>query len=114
VEKKIDMSYLEEVAAGDEEFLLDLIRTFIRQVPEFLENMKKYLENKEFFLLAREAHTAKSSVLLFGLHELSAKLKEFQLLAAKAENPETYPDYIREFEENCQQVIGYLRTHFHI
>ena len=41
MEKITDLSYLTEVAAGDREFLFELIDTFIRQVNEFSENMKK-------------------------------------------------------------------------
>ena len=105
MEKITDLSYLTEVAAGDREFLFELAETFIRQVNEFSENMKLYLREGQYELLAKEAHTAKSSVILFGLHRLGTRLKEFQLLAQDLDKVETYPDYIEEFEITCRQAI---------
>lgn len=109
VEKITDLSYVSEIAAGDEAFIKELIETFLLQVPEFSGNMKNYLQNKQYDLLAREAHTAKSSVMLFGLNQLAAMLKEFQLLAGKQEKVETYPGLISEFDEICGMAAEELK-----
>lgn len=109
MEKITDLSYLTEVAAGDREFLFELVDTFICQVNEFSENMKKYLREEKYELLAKEAHTAKSSVILFGLNRLGSRLKEFQLLAQDMDKIETYPDYIEEFEVTCRHAIEEIR-----
>lgn len=109
MEKITDLSYLTEVAAGDREFLFDLVDTFIRQVNEFSENMKQYLREEKYELLAKEAHTAKSSVILFGLHHLGDRLKEFQLRVHRLEGVETYPDFIDEFEGTCLHAIEEIR-----
>jgi HPt (histidine-containing phosphotransfer) domain-containing protein len=74
----------------------------------FTENMKNYLHKGLFDLLAREAHTAKSSVILFGLDHLAGRLKELQLLALNQDDTERFPDYIREFEETCLRAAKEL------
>lgn len=108
--KKItDLSYIAEIAAGDEVFLKELIETFLLQVPEFSGNMKKYLQNKQYDLLAKEAHTAKSSVMLFGLNQLASMLKEFQQLAEKQKKVETYQDLISEFDKICVLATDELK-----
>lgn len=109
LEKITDLSYLTDVAAGDREFLFELVETFIRQVSEFTDNMKLYLREGKYELLAKEAHTAKSSVILFGLHRLGSRLKEFQLLAQEMDRVESYPEYIAEFEETCRLAIEEIR-----
>jgi HPt (histidine-containing phosphotransfer) domain-containing protein len=105
VKKIINLDYIEEIAAGDRDFIREIIDTFILQIPMFTGNMKNYLHKGQFDLLAREAHTAKSSVILFGLDHLAGRLKEFQLLALKQEKTESYPDFIREFEETCLRAV---------
>jgi HPt (histidine-containing phosphotransfer) domain-containing protein len=105
VKKIINLDYIEEIAAGDRDFIREIIDTFILQIPMFTGNMKNYLHNGQFDLLAREAHTAKSSVILFGLDHLAGRLKEFQLLALKQEKTESYPDFIHEFEETCLRAV---------
>ena len=108
VEKIINLTYIEEVAAGDREFIKEMIETFMRQVPEFITHMQEFYIERDYQNLAKEAHTAKSSVMLFGLDELARRLKAFQLLAEKGEHAETYPGYIREFEQVCLTAISQL------
>jgi len=105
VEKITNLDYIEKIAAGDQAFIREILDTFILQIPMFTGNMKNYLQNGQFDLLAREAHTAKSSVILFGLSHLAKRLKEFQLLALEQEQPESYPDFINEFEKTCLKAV---------
>lgn len=108
MEKIINLTYIEEVAAGDREFIHEMIETFMRQVPEFVTHMQEHYVERDYQLLAKEAHTAKSSVMLFGLDGLAQRLKEFQLQAEKGVNPGTYVDYIKEFEQTCLTAISQL------
>jgi HPt (histidine-containing phosphotransfer) domain-containing protein len=103
-----DLSYLREIAAGDDLFIQEIIQTFIRQVPEFSEKMRTYLREEAFSQLAKEAHTAKSSVIIFGLNDLASRLKEFQLLVLNQHLPEQYMGFIEEFEDTCQRAIHEL------
>lgn len=111
MEKITDLNYISEIAAGDGSFIRELIDTFICQVPEFTQNMRKFLDQKQYGLLAKEAHTAKSSVMLFGLHPLASNLKEFQLLAENQDQIETYSDRIDEFEDICGKAIIELKNY---
>lgn len=113
MEKITDLGYLIEIAAGDQSFIEDIIDTFIRQVPEFTANMKRCLRERNYTGLAKEAHTAKSSVIIFGLHNLAGRLKEFQLLAEKMENTTVYENYIMEFENTCTRAIQEIKSEHH-
>ena len=75
-----NLDYLNEIASGDVNFKNDLIKIFLQQIPEFIANMKKFFDEKNWENLAKEAHTAKSSVLIFGMEETGANLKKIQLL----------------------------------
>ena len=77
----INLSYLEDLCDGNSEFKKELINIFLAQVPEFISNMKKYLESGDNDSLAKEAHTAKSSALIFSMEETGNVLKQIQLLA---------------------------------
>ena len=77
----MNLEYLEEVTAGDIDFKKELIDIFLKQVPEFISNMQKFFDVNDLENLAKEAHTAKSSALIFGLEETGAALKNIQRLA---------------------------------
>ncbi len=74
----IDFNHLNSIANGDENFKKELISIFLEQIPVFIRNMNKYFESRSYEKLAREAHTAKSSVLIFGMKDAGKLLKDIQ------------------------------------
>lgn len=108
--KYTNLSYLKEVSGEDPEFMKEMINIFISQIPEFIENMENHFKEGNYIDLGKEAHKAKSSVIIMGMEELGIKMKELQLLTEKNENIETYQNYISEFKNQCQGAIEELTT----
>lgn len=101
--KIIDFSHLNSIASGDDDFKKELIAIFLEQIPVFINNMKKYLDNNKLEKLAREAHTAKSSVLIFGMTNSGTLLKEIQLMAESKNSTEIQPS-LEEVEKELIQA----------
>ena len=101
--KIIDFSHLNSIASGDDDFKKELIGIFLEQIPVFINNMKKYLDNNKLEKLAREAHTAKSSVLIFGMTNSGTLLKEIQLMAESKNSTEIQPS-LEEVEKELIQA----------
>ncbi len=74
----IDIKVLNSLANDDADFKKELIRIFLDQIPGFVENMNQFYKENDFEKLGREAHTAKSSVLIFGMTNTGHLLKEIQ------------------------------------
>ena len=109
----VNLNYLEEISGGDDGFKKDLIQIFLKQIPEFISNMRQFLSEEKNELLAKEAHTAKSSVLIFMMEESGNKLKEIQLLAEKdntAPIPELLNDVESKLEGAQKELSSYLET----
>ena len=79
--QQIEIEKLDSISFGDNEFKKELIEIFLDQIPEFISNMKNFLEKGDLTHLAKEAHTAKSSVLIFGMTSTGNLLKEIQTLS---------------------------------
>ncbi len=79
--QQINIKQLDSVSLGDDEFKKELIEIFIEQIPLFISNMKQYFCDGDLINLAKEAHTAKSSVLIFSMVNTGKSLKEIQLLS---------------------------------
>lgn len=77
----INLDNLNSIAGGDEEFKKELIGIFLEQIPTFLKNMSELYIQNNFEKLGREAHTAKSSVLIFGMENTGNLLKDIELSA---------------------------------
>jgi HPt (histidine-containing phosphotransfer) domain-containing protein len=100
-----DLNYLKEITGGEPEIVREMVEMFIAQVEEFKENLAKYLADKNWTDLGKEAHNAKSSVLIVGMEDLGKNLKKLQLLTEANKEIETYPDYVRMFNEQCDAAL---------
>ncbi|MBN2806647.1 MAG: Hpt domain-containing protein [Prolixibacteraceae bacterium] len=100
-----DLSYLKEITGGEKSIVVEMVEMFIAQVDEFKTNMSQYLNDKNWIDLGKEAHKAKSSVLIVGMEELGKNLKKLQLLTEEEKEIETYPDYVKMFIEQCDAAV---------
>lgn len=88
---KIDFTSLNIVANNDEEFIKELMEIFLNQIPEFIKNLNQLFEENNWEKLGREAHTAKSSVRIFGMTDTGMLLNEIELWAANKNIDEIEP-----------------------
>ncbi len=100
---------IDEITAGDDEFKKDLIEIFIAQIPEFLKNMNDSLESDNFELLARESHSAKSSVLIFGMENTGTLLKQIEL-KSKIQSLNGLSALVKEAERDLLSVMSQLKV----
>ena len=105
----LNLSYLESMAGGDPEIIQEMKDIFIAQVPEFIENLNRYLREGQYIELGKEAHKAKSSVMIMGMNQLGKDLKTLQLATIAGTNEETYPQYVKEFEVQCLGAIEEMK-----
>ncbi len=105
---KTDLSYLQEMSGGNKDLVMEMISIFKSQVTEFAVNMENHLNNKEFELLGKLAHKAKSSVSIMGLNELAKDLKKLENLAKEGKKTEQYPVLIRKFKKETEEAIEEL------
>jgi len=89
--KIIDFSDLDTITSGDDNFKKELIGIFLEQIPDFISNMNQFFNESRWEKLAREAHTAKSSVMIFGMSNTGLLLKDIQLWAENENITEIEP-----------------------
>jgi len=106
----IDLNYLETITDGDPEMIQEMKDLFIAQVPEFIENLNRYLKEGKYIELGKEAHKAKSSIMIMGMEELSKDLKSLQQATIAGIDEETYPQYVKKFESQCLGAIEELKS----
>jgi HPt (histidine-containing phosphotransfer) domain-containing protein len=105
---KVDLTYLKNMSAGNKDLVLEMIGIFKSQVEEFTTEMDKLFADKEFELLGRLAHKAKSSISIMGLNDLAIDLKNFENLAKEGKEVDTYPQFIEKFKTETQQAVDEL------
>lgn len=106
--KFINTEYLDSVAGGDLSIMTEIINMFREQVVEFHDEMKKLLDDKQYFNLGLLAHKAKSSVAIMGMKDLAAMLKDFELQAKDGREAEKYGPYVERFREDTANAVKEL------
>jgi HPt (histidine-containing phosphotransfer) domain-containing protein len=100
---------MREMVGGDDEFLADLIDTFLKDAPQMLADMRQSLEAGDAEVLRRVAHSLKSNSDSFGataLGELCRKLEKM----GKANALEGADELITHADAEFTQVMAALET----
>jgi len=105
---KIDLSYLREMSGGNKELVLEMISIFQSQVVEFGQTMDQLLDSKQYELLGKLAHKAKSSVAIMGLENLAQRLKDLENSAREGINIETYANIVAIFKRETAEAVKEL------
>jgi PAS domain S-box-containing protein len=65
-----NLSYLRNVSGNNEDFIREMVSTFVQTVPPVLTEMQKCLQEKDWMRLSRLIHQIKPSFILLGIDDL--------------------------------------------
>jgi len=75
----IDLSYLEEIANGNTDFIVEMIDLFLQQAPESLAAIQGKIEKKDFQAAGSMAHKLKPTFAMIGVlagRELAERIEK--------------------------------------
>ena len=108
-EKLYDLSMVEEISGGNEEFVRQMIEVFLETVPESVELINKYYDQKDYFNLHKEAHKLKSTISTVQVPSFIDKLKLIENIAKNENGVEHLPQLIDEFNVVLPQAIDQIK-----
>jgi HPt (histidine-containing phosphotransfer) domain-containing protein len=106
--KFINMEYLDSISGGDHEIINEIVVLFKEQSVQIYNEMKSFLDAKNYTSLGLLAHKAKSSVAIMGMNDLAQMLKTFELQAREGIEPQLYSGYIERFRIDTEAAITEL------
>ncbi len=99
-DKKItDLSYLERISDGDQDFKIDMIDTFLDTSSTYIFEMKASLEINNWKKIGDIAHSLKPSFTLMGMDENKKLIQEIEFAGRKADNIQLIPVLIDQLEK---------------
>jgi|ERR1035437_3515105 HPt (histidine-containing phosphotransfer) domain-containing protein len=104
-----DLAYLRNMSGDNPDIIKEMIGIFIEQAEEYIRDMKKNLEDKNYDAIGKLAHKAKSSISIMGMNDLAADMKTLELLAKEEKEKENYPVFIDKFVSQTQLAITELK-----
>ncbi len=75
---QIDLSYLNEVAGGSEEFMVEMIDMFLEQTPDYFIQIDQSIDDKNWTKVAEIAHKIKPTLTFMGVDFAKDKMAEVE------------------------------------
>jgi len=107
--KIIDLSYLNEVSDGDQDFEIDLMNTFISQSPILMDRLTLLLKKKKYQEMTPVAHKFKSTLTVFGIYPIYEKILKVETDTRSEINLEGLPELLDEIKALVEEAIAELQ-----
>lgn len=105
-EKVCNFNYLNEMVGGKSNLIMEIMDTFLIQVPADLRLINDAIVKKNYSDIKSFAHKMKSSVSIMGISVLTPILQEMMTLGEKKMNIEKINDLNQRLNLICKKAIG--------
>ena len=107
IETLFDLQYLKSISGNNQEFVREMVHTFIQSVPLLITEMETALELRDGLVISRVAHQIKPTLTLLGIHQLKDSAIQIEEMANKKITP-TVILQVNKFTQTCRKVIEEL------
>ena len=103
-----NLAYLRSVSGNNEEFIREMVLTFIQTIPQVLEDMKTAMNIQDWIKLSRLAHQIKPSFILMGLDSLRSDIVFIEENSKQETNLVEVERIANEFIDQCYSMLPEL------
>jgi FOG: HPt domain len=114
IEKHYNLDYLNSISGGDQDFILDMLQTFVTNAPEELSKIKSLVQNENWQKAGEDAHKFASSLLFLGLDQLKHFATQIEEFGINQVNMDQIPVLLTQLEDGCNLLIGELKRDFNV
>ena len=105
---------LNEMADGDDDFILSVVTVFLEEVPQDLEDLEKAIAEGDFEQVYKLSHKIKPNVDILGMEQTRAIALELETLGKDHGNMDLIKTKFPALKKDIHQVIAELRKDFDI
>lgn len=103
---------IEEMAEGDQDFVLSVVSVFIEEVPEDLEALEHAIATGDYDQIYKMAHKIKPNVDLLGMEQARANSLEIETLGKTEGDMDTIRAKFPILKKDIHQALEELRNDF--
>lgn len=101
---KIDLSYLEEVASGDESFVKQMLEMFKSSTVTELDKIDQYYAKQDWAMVGLTAHKIKAPIQMLGQNELADMVVMIEKLGKNYTEPNNLAEMIRNLRLQIEEL----------
>jgi HPt (histidine-containing phosphotransfer) domain-containing protein len=110
--KNYSLEYLKSISGGDEEFIQDMIQTFVSSVPEELGKIKNFIDLSDWHKVGEIAHKFCSNLLYLELENIKEIANNIETSGLAMEHTEMIPVLFEKLTNACNEIIQELKRDF--
>ena len=104
----LDLSFLNEIADGSNEFIIESIDMFLHHTPEMMQMITTGIADKDWTVVAQASHKLKPNLGFFGMPISQATIQEVELMAkAGAPDPDALISKFNEVKAIVDENLNY-------
>ena len=107
---KVDLTYLQDLADGDENFVNEVITMFLNDAPDVLKQVMLYPQTENYQLLKTSVHKLKSSLRMLGNESISDIAQDIETLLHQHEPSPILLPMVMGFVAKTNQFLDSLRA----
>jgi len=107
-----NLDKINEMAEGDEDFIISVISVFLEEVPEDLEGLEKAINCRDYENIYKLAHKIKPNVDILGMEHTRAKALEIETLGKSTGSMEEIEEKFPILKKDVLQVVTELKNDF--
>lgn len=111
--KIYDLQQVQEMASGDKEFIKEIVKAFLEELPPDVAQMREAAENNNPELAYGFVHKMKPNLQLFGLN-LSENVKNLETWSKEKSNREDILQDVAQIEERVFLACKALKKDYNI
>lgn len=111
--KVYDLQQVQEMAGGDEEFIKEIVKAFLEELPPDVAYMREAVENNNPELAYSFVHKMKPNLQIFGL-ELSGNVKNLESWSKETKSREEILEDVAQIEGRVSLACEALKKDFNI
>jgi len=102
------LDYLRELAGGDNDFITEILKMFITEAPQSVEQSLRFLHERNFEMLRITVHKLKSSVQVVGGYHLTHLIQDIENAAKENGEMDTIQQMLSMLNTEIQHMVKYL------
>ena len=104
-EKLYDLSFLNKISGGDQNFIREMIETFREVAPAYLKKARSNLKSDNIDALSKETHRFIPGVSFLGAKKLEEDLMKIEEYTKKNKHLELVPELIENVDSKIKCLL---------
>jgi len=107
-----DLSMIESISGGDQQFIKQMVKLFLDNMPQNIEILKRAVEDEDWEQMWKTAHKMKSTIDSLNIVELKQEIRTIEISGKKLEGLELIPSIVQKVEKVLNDCMDDLQKKY--